>query len=423
VCEQLRILFIQHAGGLGGSAISLLNLAADLQAKGHTAIIALARPSESLIRLYESRQIQTVTAPEIACLDHSTVANRRLNRVGTYLDYFRISGKWRLSQRKTLRLVDDLAPDIVHLNSMPLSSSAIALARKSFPFVWHVREPPPDQGLRTSILRRILAKCRNLIFLSQFDAAAWMGELVSTSDVAIVPNAVPDSWFDERSPNLNDATASRSVPVIAYFGGFVAEKGDSFLLNALEILNRHNKHWQLHAYNTVFEFKERAAPSSWAGIYLHLGLKTRFDRIRSRFLALGNKVVLKPFATSVPDALQKSDLVVFPAVVPHFPRPVIEAAALGLPAVASRLGGIDECVVDGETGLLCRVGDAVDLAENLDELLRHPTLRVQLGRRAQARARDLYRQSNQTALIESIYRKCDAGSLPEAQVPAHADQI
>lgn len=65
----------------------------------------------------------------------------------------------------------------------------------------------------------------------------------------------------------------------------------------------------------------------------------------------------------------QADLVVVPSRWDNSPNTVYEAMAAGKALVASRVGGIPELVVDGETGLLVPPGDAVALAEALSELL------------------------------------------------------
>ena len=60
----------------------------------------------------------------------------------------------------------------------------------------------------------------------------------------------------------------------------------------------------------------------------------------------------------------------------------LEAAAAGLPVIATALGGIPEAVQDGVNGLLLRrPDDAADLAEKILLLLQNPDLRRRLGRR------------------------------------------
>jgi colanic acid/amylovoran biosynthesis glycosyltransferase len=75
---------------------------------------------------------------------------------------------------------------------------------------------------------------------------------------------------------------------------------------------------------------------------------------------------------------------------------LLEAAASGVPVVATRHGGIPEAVLDGVTGLLVPERDAQQLAAALDALLSSPDMRSNL--RAQARQFvqtrfDLFRQT------------------------------
>lgn len=64
----------------------------------------------------------------------------------------------------------------------------------------------------------------------------------------------------------------------------------------------------------------------------------------------------------------------------------MEAMACGKPVVATRVGGVPEVVVDGETGVLVRPGEATALAEGIAALLRSPERRRALGERGRRRA-------------------------------------
>jgi glycosyltransferase involved in cell wall biosynthesis len=69
-------------------------------------------------------------------------------------------------------------------------------------------------------------------------------------------------------------------------------------------------------------------------------------------------------------------------------RMICEAAACGIPTVASACGGIPEVVLDGETGLLSRPNDSESVAAALDCLLSDPDRTAALGRRARAWAEE-----------------------------------
>jgi glycosyltransferase involved in cell wall biosynthesis len=81
----------------------------------------------------------------------------------------------------------------------------------------------------------------------------------------------------------------------------------------------------------------------------------------------------------------------------------VEAAAAGVPVVASRLGALPEIVSDGETGLLVRPGDADALADALRRLLDDRELRARFGMAARLRARR-FAPDVATAQIEGLYR-------------------
>jgi glycosyltransferase involved in cell wall biosynthesis len=83
---------------------------------------------------------------------------------------------------------------------------------------------------------------------------------------------------------------------------------------------------------------------------------------------VGDSLIFTGVRQDIPQVLAASDVLVFPSTVPHFARPVIEAAAMGKPAIASDVGGPAELVVNGETGLLVPPKDAHALAEAIVEL-------------------------------------------------------
>jgi glycosyltransferase involved in cell wall biosynthesis len=81
-----------------------------------------------------------------------------------------------------------------------------------------------------------------------------------------------------------------------------------------------------------------------------------------------------------------ADIFVLPSHREGFGSTVIEAAACGLPAVASRIYGLTDAVVDGETGLLHERGSVKSLAAALAKLSSDPELRHRMGEAARARA-------------------------------------
>jgi glycosyltransferase involved in cell wall biosynthesis len=82
------------------------------------------------------------------------------------------------------------------------------------------------------------------------------------------------------------------------------------------------------------------------------------------------------------EVLPSMDLMVLPTTNDMSPFAVIEAATAGLPVIATRLGGISEMVVDGESGLLVNRGDEAGLVRAVERLLSDADLRLRMGRAA-----------------------------------------
>lgn len=78
-------------------------------------------------------------------------------------------------------------------------------------------------------------------------------------------------------------------------------------------------------------------------------------------------------------AIADSDMLVLPSFMEGLPVVLMEAMALGVPVVASRVAGIPELVSDGESGLLFHPADWVGLTTAMERLAADPGLRRRLG--------------------------------------------
>src|SRR5690606_22193888 len=86
--------------------------------------------------------------------------------------------------------------------------------------------------------------------------------------------------------------------------------------------------------------------------------------------------------------LARAHVFVLPSVCPeNQPVTITEAMASGLPAVASRIGGIAELVEHGVSGFLAEPGNAEDLAARLGHYLDHPEEIARHGQAGRERMR------------------------------------
>ena len=103
-----------------------------------------------------------------------------------------------------------------------------------------------------------------------------------------------------------------------------------------------------------------------------------------------------------------------PSVWPEpCPSVIMEAMASGRPMLGSRIGGITDLIVEGETGLLVPPGDVLALRQALAYLLANPDLLAHMGRAARERA-PLFQARTVVPRIEGLYQELLAGRLPRA---------
>jgi glycosyltransferase involved in cell wall biosynthesis len=82
--------------------------------------------------------------------------------------------------------------------------------------------------------------------------------------------------------------------------------------------------------------------------------------------------------------LASLDVLVLPSILDGRPVVVLEALALGVPVIASRVGGLPALVRDGETGFLVEPGDNHEIARHLQRLASDPEELERLQRSARA---------------------------------------
>jgi glycosyltransferase involved in cell wall biosynthesis len=85
-----------------------------------------------------------------------------------------------------------------------------------------------------------------------------------------------------------------------------------------------------------------------------------------------------------------------------FPTVILEAMASARPVVSTRLAGIPELVVHGQTGMLAPPGDSTALAHALEQLLRDPEQRLRFGHSARARIEQDFRIEQTVAPLMDI---------------------
>jgi glycosyltransferase involved in cell wall biosynthesis len=137
-------------------------------------------------------------------------------------------------------------------------------------------------------------------------------------------------------------------------------------------------------------------------------------REKAERLGLADYVCFLGWRSDIAQILADADLMLLTSRNEGTPVALIEAAAAGVPAVATRVGGVPSVVRDGETGLLAPYGDAEALAAAAAGLLADPERRRRMGAAARSRAHPYFSGERLVGDIDRLYRLCLARTGREA---------
>jgi GalNAc-alpha-(1->4)-GalNAc-alpha-(1->3)-diNAcBac-PP-undecaprenol alpha-1,4-N-acetyl-D-galactosaminyltransferase len=139
------------------------------------------------------------------------------------------------------------------------------------------------------------------------------------------------------------------------------------------------------------------------------------DALKQKAAALGiaDRVEFAGVVCDLRPYFQRAGIFAFSSMHEGYPNALAEALVSGLPCVSYDCPtGPSELIVDGETGLLVRVGDRDELARAIDRLAANPVFAEQLGAAALGRAQELEPSRVAAAYLDFCVR---AASLARAQ--------
>ncbi len=108
-------------------------------------------------------------------------------------------------------------------------------------------------------------------------------------------------------------------------------------------------------------------------------LRTTTVQLAKR-LGLGSRVVFARWRRDIPDLLHAFDVFALSSLFEGLPRSVLQAAAAGLPVVATAAGGTSEAIRHGVTGYVVGRRDMTDLSAKVISLLKNPQRARRMGR-------------------------------------------
>jgi glycosyltransferase involved in cell wall biosynthesis len=125
---------------------------------------------------------------------------------------------------------------------------------------------------------------------------------------------------------------------------------------------------------------------------------------------LSDRIGLPGFSEDVFPILSNADLFVLPSLHEGSPNALIEAMAVGLPCIASSVGGVLDLIEDGQSGLLVPSADSEALKTAIHRVLTDQTLAEHLAKNAQLKIREMFNSNTSIQELEAVYRECLQGN-------------
>lgn len=122
-------------------------------------------------------------------------------------------------------------------------------------------------------------------------------------------------------------------------------------------------------------------------------------------LGLTGKVVFTGFMEDVRPLMADLDLLVISSLWEGFGLTAVEAMALGVPVVATEVGGLPEVVLHGETGLLAPPANAAALAKSIVWMLEHPGATGEMAKKGEKAVREKFNATVMARRTEELYRR------------------
>jgi len=350
----LRILQVVQKPQRRGAEIFAFQLSQELRRQGHEVRLVYLYPHEEAARLPLNEN------------------DRELNGKPNH-QFEKLPGINPFLLRRLLHAIDEFKPEIVQVNgarTVKYGAFAGYFCREaSWALIYRNIGNPHDwlHGWhhRFFYRRLVMPRLHGVVGVSRKTLQAVKDFYALSIPMRSIPNAVdPACLIPTTSRDIvrHQTKTPSDTPVLIYVGSLTAEKRVDRLFRLIQRMR--------------FQFPQ-----------LHLwligaGSLEPMLREQADSLEISDNVRFLGAVGSVANYLNAADLFVLTSDTEGIPAVILEAGLLGLPVVATRVGGIPECVLNEETGLLVDRDDEQKLADTVYALLRSPARRHELGKMA-----------------------------------------
>ena len=383
----MRVLFVNHTAEISGSERSLLTLLAGLPRELQ---VRVACPPGRL-----ADAVRELALPLVQVTD--TAGSLRLHPAHTP----RALAEMSLAALQVRRAASRHDADVVHANSIR-AGIEVGLARvPRAASVVSVRDILPP-GRVTSATMRLIASTATTVVANSRHTARSVQALAPGARLEVVHPAIDTATFD---PARIDRRAARArlgtAGTRAVLLGVVAQpsewKGQDTAIEALRLLRDRG----VDAHLLLVGSAKFVAPS------------TRFDneayaaalRQQVADAALQDRVSWLGERDDVPQLMRALDVLLLPSVEEPFGRALLEAMALEVPVLATKVGGPPELVHDGREGYLLPPRTSAAWEQAVRRIVENPERAREMGAAGRLRVTEHFDVGHHVQAMLALYER------------------
>ena len=284
-------------------------------------------------------------------------------------------------------IVNAVEPDIVH-SWLWYSNFLCGLSRKfglwrRIPFIasqrgdYHARYGK----FRLWLTEKLIYNTADVLLTNAAQIQRQLHQRYPDKNILSIPNLLElptETWTHPKTCNTQEK-------LIISVGRFAPEKGHRYLIEALNLLDREDVAWRC--------------------TFLGEGeLETALRALTAEY-GLSEQVMFPGFCEDVFSLLLTADVFVLPSLHESSPNALIEAMGIGMPCIASDVGGIVDLIEDEKDGIRVPPQDPTALAAALRRVLTEPEFASELGKNARMTIQQKFDSDASIGKLVGVYRQ------------------
>lgn len=267
-------------------------------------------------------------------------------------------------------------PSIISLDATPLNYDRVGLA------YGHQAGNPLIEKFKFWLNQRAFRKATRLVTWSEWARQSLIQDYkVSPDKVEVIPPGTNLEFWKKTATIRSEQTQEKLA--LLFVGGDFERKGGQLLYDVYR--NHLADRYELHLVT-------KGQVPTGKGVFVYRNIE--------------------PNSLALQELFGKASVFVLPTEGDCLPVAITEAMAAGLPVISTRVGAIEEAVVDGENGFLIAPGDAEALERILIQLSQEPVLRDRLGKKSRELAEQFFDASKNSQRLLNICKELTLVSPP-----------